>query len=241
MIQLLNGDCLSHLLDIKPNSVDFVLCDPPYGTTRQKWDNVIDFSLLWDRLSLVCKETAVICIFASPPFDKYLALSNISQYKYDLVWEKGRATGHLNAKKQPLRAHEYVCVFYSGKATYNPIKSYGHKPVNSFYTRGSGGIFGAADKSKSGGGNTDRYPRSVLKFNAVSNTDRLHPNQKPVDLLEYLICTYSNPGETVLDFAMGSGSAGMAALSTGRCFVGIEKDSAIFQTAKDRLNFWSKK
>ena len=219
---MLHGDCLEILPTLPNASVDLVLADPPYGTTRNAWDCVIDLHRLWPQLRRVSKPTAAIVMCAAPPFDKRLAMSNLAEYRYDWVWEKGNATGHLNAKRQPLRAHEYLLVFYRERPIYNPQKTTGHKPVNAFYTRHSGDNYGQASADTAGGGSTERYPRSVLRFKSDKQTDHRHPTQKPLDLMRYMIRTYSNAGDTVLDFCAGSGTTGRACEAEGRKFVGIE-------------------
>lgn len=223
---MLIGDCLEILPTLPAASVDMVLADPPYGVTRNDWDQRIDFVRLWAELRRVVKPTAAVVLCAAPPFDKMLAASNLGEYRYDWVWEKGNATGHLNAKRQPLRAHEYLLVFYREPPTYNPQKTTGHKPVNAFYTRHSGSNYGSADASTSGGGATDRYPRSVLRFSSDKQRDSRHPTQKPIDLMRYMVRTYTKPGDTVLDFCAGSGTTGRACEAEGRAFIGIELGAA---------------
>jgi len=236
VIDLQQGNCLELMDDLPSNSIDMVLADLPFGTTRQKWDKVIDMPELWKQYNRIVKDSGAIVLFAKPPFDKVLACSNLSMYRYDWIWEKSRATGHLNASKMPLQAHENICVFYKKLPTYNPQKTAGHKPVNSFYTRKSGECYGGAERVTSGGGNTDRHPRSVLRYAPVPNKDRLHSNQKPIDLLINMILTYTVPGQKVLDNTMGSGSTGEASYLTGRDFIGMEKTPSIYLTAEQRLN-----
>lgn len=229
---LKHGDCLEQLSKLRDGSVDMVWADPPYGMTRNRWDCRIDLVRLWPELRRVCKPSAAMLFTAAPPYDKMLAVSNMADYRYDWVWEKGNATGHLNASKMPLKAHENVCVFYREPPTYNPQKTTGHKPVNSFYTRHSGSNYGSAEAARSGGGSTERFPRTVQKFSSDKQTNNRHPTQKPLDLVRYMIRTYTNPGDTVLDFCMGSGSAGVACLLERRTFIGIEQDAAIFEEAQ---------
>lgn len=219
---MLRGDCLEVLPTLADASIDLVLADPPYGVTRNAWDSQIDLLRLWPQLLRVAKPAAAIVLCAAPPFDKQLAMSMMQHYRYDWVWEKGNATGHLNAKRQPLRAHEYLLVFYRQPPTYNPQKTTGHSPVNRFYTRHSGSNYGSAEVATAGGGSTDRYPRSVLRFSSDKQTDHRHPTQKPLALMCYMVRTYSNPGDTVLDFCAGSGTVGRACEAEGRKFVGIE-------------------
>jgi site-specific DNA-methyltransferase (adenine-specific) len=233
---LLQGDCLSLLKAVPDNSVDMVLCDLPYGTTQNKWDSVIDMRLLWPEYQRVTRDNSAIVLFAQTPFDKVLAVSNLPMLRYEWVWEKTAATGHLNAKKMPLKAHENTLVFYKSLPTYNPQKTTGHKPVNSYTKHQTDGSnYGATKIGISGGGSTERYPRSVLTFPTDKQKSALHPTQKPVALLEYLIKTYTHPGEVVLDNAMGSGSTGVAAQNTGRDFIGMELDEGYFEVASRRL------
>lgn len=230
------GDCLDLMPEIPGDSIDMVLADLPFGTTRQKWDTVIDMKRLWKEYKRVIKPNAAIVLFAKPPFDKVLACSNLPMYRYDWIWEKTRATGHLNANRMPLQAHENICVFYQKLPEYNPQKSEGHKPVNAYYTRHSGECYGGGNQQQAGGGNTDRHPRSVLKYAPASNRDRLHPNQKPLKLLKYLIRTYTSEGHTVLDNTMGAGSTLAACSEIGRHSIGMESDADIYETARSRLS-----
>lgn len=235
-IKLMHGDCLDLMPSLPNNSVDMVLADLPFGTTRQHWDKVIDPVALWREYRRVVKPDGAIVLFAKPPFDKVLAASNLTMYRYDWIWEKTRATGHLNASRMPLQAHEYICVFYQRQPEYHPQKTEGHKPVNAYYTRHSGECYGGADKHQSGGGNTDRHPRSVIKCAPVPNSERRHPNQKPVELLSMLIRTYTSPGQVVLDNAMGSGSTMEACIETGRDGIGMEKVEGTFSRANDYID-----
>lgn len=233
---LLHGDCLERMKEIPDGSVDLVLVDLPYGTTQNKWDSVIDLEAMWLELARICHSRTPKVMFAQTPFDKVLGCSNLKELKYEWVWEKTTATGHLNAKKMPMKAHENILVFYDKLPTYNPQKTSGHKPANS-YTKhqDDGSNYGKTKVGVSGGGQTDRYPRSVQVFKTDKQQVSLHPTQKPVALLEYLINTYSNEGDTVLDFTMGSGSTGVACLNTNRKFIGIEMDEGYFNIAKDRI------
>lgn len=234
-MDLRHADCLDELKRLDARSVDMVLADPPYGVTRNKWDCQIDMAALWPELLRVTKPDAAIVMTAAPPFDKVLACSNLALFRYEWIWEKGNATGHLNAKKMPLRAHENVLVFYRDAPLYQPQKTTGHRPINSFYTRHSGSNYGAATAETCGGGSTERYPRSVLQFASDKQTDHRHPTQKPVALLSYMVRTYTRPGDTVLDFCMGSGSTAVACALEGRRFVGIEKDAAAYAVAVERV------
>ncbi|WP_019615498.1 DNA-methyltransferase [Psychromonas ossibalaenae] len=234
-MKLLQGDCLDLMAKLEDNSIDMVLADLPFGTTRQKWDKVIDMNALWEQYNRIVKDDGAIVLFAKPPFDKVLACSNLKTYRYDWIWEKTRATGHLNAGRMPMQAHEYLCVFYKRQPYYNPQKTKGNKPVNKFYTRKSGECYGGADKVKSGGGSTERHPRSVVKHAPVPNKERRHSNQKPLSLLLDMIKTYSKIGDVILDNTMGSGSVGEACLLTGRNFIGMEKTPLIFMGTKKHL------
>lgn len=231
-MSLIHGNCLDELPKLASGTVDMVFADPPYGVTRNRWDCRIDLTRLWPELRRVCKPSAAMVFTAAPPYDKMLAVSNMADYRYDWVWEKGNATGHLNASRMPLKAHENVCVFYRKPPTYNPQKTSGHRPVNSFYTRHSGKNYGTASASTAGGGSTERFPRTVLKLSSDKQTSNRHPTQKPLALARYLIRTYTRSGDTVLDFCMGSGTTALACQAEGRKFIGIERDASIFETAR---------
>ena len=235
--KLMFGDCLERMKEIPDGSVDLVLTDLPYQTTQNSWDSMIDLEEMWIQLSRICKPNTAKLMFAQTPFDKILGCSNLKELKYEWIWEKTTATGHLNAKKMPMKAHENILVFYKSLPTYNPQKTTGHKPANS-YTKhqDDGSNYGETKVGISGGGQTDRYPRSVKVFKTDKQKVSLHPTQKPVALLEYLIKTYSNESETVLDFTFGSGSTGVACLNTNRKFIGIEMDAKYYEIACDRLN-----
>lgn len=233
-MELYNGDCHEILPSIRP--VDLVLVDVPYGTTRNKWDTELNLELMWSQLQKLDKGNTCLLFFAQTPFDKKLGFSNISKLRYEWIWEKPAATGHLNAKKMPMKAHENILVFYNRLPTYNPQKTTGHKPVNSYTKHQTdGNCYGQTKIGISGGGSTERYPRSVQIFSSDKQKSSIHETQKPVALLEYLIRTYTNQGDTVLDFCMGSGSTGVAAINCGRKFIGIEKDKEIFNRANARL------
>lgn len=233
---LMFGDCLERMKEIPDRSVDLILTDPPYGTTQCKWDSVISFEFMWVELKRIIKPNGAILLFGSEPFSSALRMSNIKQYKYDWIWEKPKGTGHLNAKKQPLRYTENIHVFYKKQCLYHPQKTDGHKPSNiSGRRRKETTVYGAFHNIISGG-QTDRYPKNILKFNNVNSAHGIvHPTQKPVDLLEYLIKTYTNEGETVLDFTAGSFSTGVASLNTNRKFIGIEMDENYFDIGVNRM------
>ena len=232
------GDCLEVMKDIPDGSVDMVLADPPYGTTQCKWDSVIPFEPMWAQLRRVTKKNGAIVMTASQPFTSALVMSNAKMFKYDWTWRKPKGTGHLNAKKMPMRDKEDILVFYFKPCTYNPQFSAGTP-----YKNKAGDPSGATSMTNSYGNYTNfrndnegkRYPKQVLEFPVVER-GTLHPTQKPVALMEYLIKTYTNEGETVLDFTMGSGTTGVAAKSLNRKFIGIELDEDYFNIAKDRID-----
>ena len=246
-IELYNGDCL-HVMDgliAKGIKVDAIITDPPYGTTACKWDSVIPFEPMWDRLNRVIKPNGAIVLFGSQPFTSALVMSNPKMFKYEWIWEKNKATGHLDSKKKPMKAHENILVFYNNQPIYNPqglvLKD---SPTISKGNRGkkgkgsSGDVYGFAGKdavqTHSG------YPRSVQKI-GVDMKAEFHPTQKPVALMEYLIKTYTNEGETVLDNCIGSGSTGVACVNLNRSFIGIEMDDKYFEIASKRINDHIKK
>lgn len=230
------GDCLDVMVGMKDNSVDLVLCDLPYGTTQNKWDTVIPFDLLWEQYMRISK--GAIVLFAAQPFTSLLISSNLKYFKYDWVWEKTKATGHLNAKKQPLRNKEDILVFYKKQPTYNPQMSEGepYKNKTGKDISGSSSMTGSYGKytNKRNENTGFRYPKQILKFNTVQR-NTLHPTEKPVALLEYLVKTYTNEGDSVLDNCMGSGSTGVACKNLNRKFIGIEKDELYFSIAKERI------
>lgn len=219
------GDCLELMKTIPGGSVDMILTDPPYGTTACKWDSVIPFEPMWAELKRIIKPNGAIVLFGSEPFSSVLRMSNIKQYKYDWVWKK-RAVNFLNAKKQPLREVENILVFNS--LVYNPqgliYSPKVNKRSNSTETNGAHGLSNLSEYTN--------YPKNILEF---KNERGLHPTQKPVALLEYLIKTYTQENETVLDFTFGSGSTGVAAKNTNRKFIGIELDQNYFEIAKKRI------
>lgn len=228
-----NADCLEKMKDIPDGSIDMILCDLPYGTTHCKWDNVIPFEPLWKQYNRIIKDNGAIVLFGSEPFASKLRLSNLKNYKYDWVWNKKLAGNGLLAKKQPLKIHEVVCVFNSKIYYPQMMKGKSRKKMtkglkdcelfknNSIVEEYTNNLY---------------YPVSIQEFTLANlRKDRLHPTQKPVALLEYLIKTYTNEGETVLDNCMGSGSTGVACLNTNRHFIGIELDKKYFEIAKDRL------
>ncbi len=233
--KIYNEDCLEGMKRIPDKSVDMILCDLPYGTTACKWDTIIPFEPLWEQYNRVVKDNGAIVLFGTEPFSSFMRMSNIKRYRYDLIWEKSRFTNFLFVKKQFGKVHENVSIFYKKQPTYNPQMEEG-KP----YKRGANAKPYATDlievnptrkETVSGG---MRYPKSILKF-PFHNGGNIHPTQKPVDLFEYLIRTYTNEGETVLDNCMGSGTTAIASINTGRNFIGFELDETYFNLANERI------
>ena len=238
-MKLFNANCLDRFHNIKPNSVNLVLCDPPYGVTINKWDRVIDFDLLWEGIKHVLTDDGIVVMFGQEPFSSRLRLSNLSWYKYDWVWDKGIAGNFLNAKIQPLSVHENILVFMNCASRYNPVMATGKMKDKGRPKATMDGNY----KGVNGVGrniNDQYYPQSILRMSKgnrnSSENKGYHPTQKPVPLMEYLIETYSNIGDTVLDFAMGSGSTAIAAVNKKRSFIGIEIDIDIYNIAKIRID-----
>ena len=231
---LYHGDCLEVMKEIESGSIDMILCDLPYGTTRNKWDSIIPLEPLWKQYERIIKDNGAIVLFAQAPFDKVLGCSNLKLLRYEWVWEKNKATGHLNSKKMPMKAHENILVFYKTLPTYNAQMGEGKKYSNNHKPNDNGSNYGKVGYS-SVSNVTTRFPRDLLKFD-VDIKAEYHPTQKPVTLCEYLIKTYTNEGETVLDNCIGSGTTGVACMNTNRKFIGIEKDLDYFNIAKDRIN-----
>ena len=238
--KLFNGDCLEVMKGIEDKSIDAIITDPPYGTTACKWDSVIDFELMWEQLNRIIKPNGAIVLFGSEPFSSALRMSNIKNYKYDWVWRKNRGSNFATLKYQPFKEHETISVF--NKHNYYPIKQKRAKSGQDREkykrrNRPNGNIMGGSFKNngKEFYENPDkelRFPSSVQKFNTEVGK---HPTQKPVALMEYLIKTYTNENETVLDFTMGSGSTGVACYNTNRNFIGIEQDENYFNIAQNRI------
>lgn len=237
MIQLHHGNCLDLMKDIPAGSVDMVLCDLPYGVTRNKKDIPLPLDVVWTQYKRVIKPNGAICLFGQGMFTALLMLSNPEWWRYNLVWDKVLTTGFLNANRQPLRCHEEVSVFYQKQPTYNPQKFLGQKS----HSKGKGnnrtnhnyGDYGFVDNSELHG--NMKFPTSILRFQKPAPSNALHPTEKPVALCEYLIRTYTDPGQTVLDNCMGSGTTGVACVNTGRNFIGIELDEKYYKTAEERI------
>lgn len=211
-----------------------VCCDMPYGTTNCRWDTTLDLQRLWAQYRRVTKENAAIVLFAQLPFDKVLGCSNLPWLRYELIWEKTPPTGHLNAKKMPMKAHENILVFYNKLPTYNPQKTSGHVRKTAVKRSDVTPVYGAQQFDELPYDSTERYPRSVLQFPSDKQRIALHPTQKPLALVEWLISTYTNPGDTVLDNCMGSGTTGKACKNLGREFIGMELDETYHRIATDR-------
>ena len=230
-IQLYHGDCLEIMdkLIEQGIKVDAIITDPPYGTTACKWDSVISFDEMWKRLNLLIKDNGAIVLFGSEPFSSALRMSNIKNYKYDWIWEKPQGANFMLVKYQPYKVHENISVF--NKHKYIPQMEKGSPYISGKGT--SGEITGNVVKIQTKNSGT-RYPRSIQKF-SINKSKSFHPTQKPTELMEYLIRTYTDENDTVLDFTMGSGSTGVACMNTNRKFIGIELDEKYFEIAKNRI------
>lgn len=235
--KICNEDCLLGMQRIPDKSIDMILTDLPYGTTRNKWDSIIPLEPLWEQYERIIKDNGAIVLTAQAPFDKVLGVSNLKLLRYELIWEKTTATGHLNAKKMPMKAHENVLVFYRKLPVYNPQKTQGHarKISTTVHGRNSKKSQNYGAYGRTNYDSTERYPRSVVKFSTDKQKSKLHPTQKPVALFEYLIKTYTNKGETVLDNCMGSGTTAIACINTGRNFIGFEKEPEYYQKSLQRI------
>lgn len=239
-MQLMMGDCLERMAEIPEGSVDLVLTDPPYGTTACKWDAVIPFEPMWAQVWRVLKPKGAAVFTASQPFTSALVMSDVSRFKYCWIWEKTNAKGFLSAPYKPLTGHEDICVFYRKQPVYNPqkwsIPEYLRTKRKSATRKNTGEVYGSGEITRWDDDGT-RHPTSVIGFsNHTGRTGNYHPTQKPVALMEYLIRTYTDEGETVLDFTMGSGTTGVACVNTDRKFIGIERDPTYFQIAQSRIN-----
>lgn len=240
---LYHADCFDVFPTIADKSIDMILCDLPYGTTKLKWDSVISFEPLWEHYKRIIKDNGAIVLTASQPFTSALVMSNIKLFKYELIWEKSMPTGVAQSSYMPMKYHENILVFYKSKPTFNKIMA---ERSESGKVRAKTPIYGNSDKSNHvnmGKQYAKQYdvnfvnPKSVLKFNSVANSfGKLHPTQKPVALMEYLIKTYTNEGNTVLDNCMGSGTTGVACKRLNRQFIGIEKEKQYFDIAVKRMS-----
>jgi len=232
--QIYLGDCLELMKDIPSGSIDAIITDPPYGTTACKWDSIIPFNLMWEQLNRIIKPNGAIVLFGSEPFSSALRMSNIKNYKYDWIWSKGKPSNPALAKKQPLKYHEFIHIFYKSFPLYNPIMTKGKKNHS----------VGKGLRRKDNESNANmkkvitrmdgiKYPKSILEINRESKP--VHPTQKPVELMEYLIKTYTNENETVLDFTAGSGTTAIACLNTNRNFIVMEKEPMYYEIITNRI------
>ena len=241
-VQLYHGDCLEEMKNIPDKSIDMILCDLPYGTTKCKWDTVIPFEPLWKEYKRIIKDNGAIVLFSSQPFTTDLINSNRDMFRYDIIWNKMYGTDFALANKKPMKAHEIICIFYKKQPTYNKQMIKREKPIDTTNWK--------QDKRNSKNGNINskeihkgkyeyKNPTTVYELNMAkgecNNSKRVHPTQKPVALLEYLIKTYTNEGEIILDNTMGSGSTGVACINTNRKFIGIELEEKYFNIAKNRI------
>jgi len=243
----IHSDCFELFPLIEDKSIDMILCDLPYGTTNCKWDSVLDLSKLWIEYKRIIKDNGAIVLTAQTPFDKVLGVSNLSWLRYEWIWEKTQATGHLNAKKMPMKAHENILIFYKKLPTYNPQKTYGHiRKVSKGYQRdicierrknkwGNDYLYGT-ETTAPDYDSTSRYPRSVVVFPVDKQKSSLHPTQKPLALFEYLIKTYTNEGDMVLDNCCGAGTTGLACKNLKRNFIQCDIEEKYYLIAKERLN-----
>ena len=241
MLNLIHGDCLEIMKTIPDVSIDAIITDPPYGTTNCKWDAVIPFDLMWNELNRIVKNNSVIALFGSQPFSSLLITSNLKMYKHDWVWKKTIPKGHLNSKKYPMKIYEMIHIFSKTTPKYNP-QMWESKPMNTVYKSGGNGKDSTYNFmntiNQKNINRTSRFPQDVIEFTELTGNSkqRVHPTQKPVELMEYLVKTYTNENDTVLDFTMGSGTTGVACKNFNRNFIGIEKDDNYFKIASNRIN-----
>ena len=235
-MKLYNGDCLEIMKSIKDKSIDAIITDPPYGTTACKWDSVIDFDLMWEQLNRIIKPNGAIVLFGSEPLSSYLRMSNIKNYKYDIIWNKNQSGNPLLSKKQIMKSHEVISLFYKKQCTYNPQMDKRGKPRHKGTKQKlKEGSFLGAGEIDTRSFNNLYYPKSILKISNAKKKGKKHPTEKPIELMEYLIKTYTNELETVLDFTMGSGTTGVACCNLNRDFIGIELDKDYFKIAQERI------
>ena len=230
---LLHGDCLELMKDIPDKSIDAIIADLPYGTTACKWDSILPLDKLWKQYNRIIKKNGTIALFASQPFTTKIISSNEKDFRYCWYWLKNQGTNFFHAKRMPIRKIEEICIFKKGK--YYPQITDGHIPTNSAKGCSNGKAYHGTKTRDYEGGKTTRFPTNILEFKCVDNYSRLHSSEKPVDLLEYLIKTYTNEGETVLDNSMGSGTTGVACVNTNRNFIGMELDEGYFNIATNRI------
>lgn len=237
-VKLYQGDCLEVMKEIPDKSVDMILCDLPYGTTQNKWDIIIPFVPLWEQYKRVIKDNGAIVLTSAEPFASLMVTSNIKMFRYDIIWEKQKGSDPLNANRKPLRSHENILVFYKKSPIYNPQFEYGKPYIRKGDCSVKSSNFNKTKIVKDlGSEDGKRYPKTVIKFsNEGMNSKNLHPTQKPVKLLEWLIKTYTNDGMVVLDNCMGSGTTGVACVNTNRKFIGIELDENYYKIAEERIH-----
>lgn len=234
MIDLRLGDCLEIMQYIPNKSVDAIICDLPYGTTACKWDSVIPFEPLWAQYKRIIKDNGAIVLFSAQPFTSALIMSNPKWFKYEWIWDKITANGFLNAKHNPMRQHENILIFGNKKVNYYPIMVALDKPSTyKCYTKSN--TYGNFDNDDIKRIRTHKYPKTILQISKGAKKNNFHPTQKPIALMEYLVKTYTNQGDTVLDNCMGSGTTGVACKNLGRKFIGIEQDPNYFEIAKSRI------
>ena len=236
MLKLLHGDCLELMKDIPDASIDAIITDPPYGTTACKWDAAIPFEPMWEELKRVVKNNGVIVLFGSQPFTSALVMSNPKMFKYQWIWEKSKASGYLNSKKRPMVSHEDIAIFCKSTPIYYPQMTKGD-PYNKGTALRNTNVYGNQKITTVKNDEGLRYPRSVQYFKTAESEGKVyHPTQKPLILMEYLVKTYTQENNTVLDFTMGSGTTGIACKNLNRNFIGIELDSKYFAIAESRIN-----
>lgn len=237
---IINADCLGTkgMPSLKPKSVDLIIADLPFEQTSNEWDKIVPFKPMWEQINRIKKDTVAVLLMGMQPFTTLLNASNLKEYRYEYIWKMKEKRNFLNANRMPLREHLNISVFYKKLPVYNPQKTEGHKPVKKYKQHTNAGQnYGKTKIGMEGGGQTDRYPTSVIDipYKTIKIKDRIHSTQKPVELLEWLILTYSNPGAVVLDFTAGGCTTAVASITTGRKFICIEKDKEIFQRACTRV------
>lgn len=234
MINLLHGDCLELMKNIADGSIDAIICDLPYGTTQNKWDSILPLDKLWNEYKRVLKDSGCVVLFGNQPFTTDLIYSNKKWFKYEIIWDKGRASGHLNAKIMPLRKHDNILIFAKKKTTYNPQFTNGDAYTRTSKSETCRGNYGKHEDSTIVNDGY-RYPTTIFYEPIGRQQNKTHPTEKPIGLLEMLVKTYTNEGDMVLDNTMGSGTTGVACVNTNRNFIGIEMDDKYFDIAKNRI------
>lgn len=236
--KIYNGDCLELMQQLDDHSIDMILCDLPYGTTRAKWDSIIPFDKLWEQYNRIIKENGAIVLTGTEPFSSFLRCSNLKMYKYDWVWDKIAPTGFFNAKKQPLRVTENISVFYNKQPTYNPQITHNHKRKTAKRRKAFHCELYNPSTEVTEYDSTDRYPINLQSISSDKQKSHLHPTQKPVELFKYLIRTYTNEGDLVLDNCIGSGTTAIACLEENRNYIGMEKEKKYYDIALARIEKW---